>query len=342
MLPRALRCGGALAAPALRTRALSSAPAADTRKRVALLFPGQGSQSVGMSADFIASFACARRTVEEAEALLQRPLGELMLKGPIEALTETANSQLAIYVASMAVLRALREAAPDLRVVACAGLSLGEYTALTAAGRVRFEECLAVVRARGELMERACRAEAGAMAAVHGLPRRRPAPPRPAPRRALPPRLTPCAAQVVVSGAAEGVAALAAAARAAGAKRVIPLKVAGAFHSGLMRPAADALAPLLAALPIAPGAAPVAMNVPGGFVEGEEAVRGHLVRQVTEPVRWEACVRAIAAAGADLFLEVGSGGVLAALNPRILPGPGAPPTLPLDRLSRLDELAALL
>lgn len=280
----------------------------------ALLFPGQGAQSVGMGKELAAAFPAAKARFEEADSILGYSLSKLCWEGPAEELTRTEHCQPALYVTSMAALAVLEPLLPD-KPAAAAGLSLGEYTALAAAGAVSFADGLKLVRLRGQAMEDAAKVKAGTMASVLGLE--------------LEPLQAVCAetgaqvanlnspGQIVISGAVEAVAAASARAKEKGAKRVIPLEVGGAFHSRLMEPAAVRLEQALRGIPVSQPRFPVASNVTGAYHAGPEEIRKLLVRQLTEPVQWVACVQTMAKAGIKTYIEVGSGTVLKGLVRKI-------------------------
>ena len=282
----------------------------------ALLFPGQGAQSVGMGKELAEAFPAARARFEEADSILGYSLSKLCWDGPAEELTRTEHCQPALYVTSLAALAVL-ESLISLKPSAAAGLSLGEYTALAAAGAVSFADGLKLVRLRGQAMEEAARARPGTMASVLGLE--------------LGPLQAVCAetgaqvanlnspGQVVISGTAESVTAASVKAREKGAKRVIPLEVGGAFHSRLMEPAAARLAEALKSVTVQAPRYPVASNVTGADHEETGKIRELLVRQLTEPVQWVACVRTMAEKGIKTYIEVGSGTVLRGLVRKIDP-----------------------
>lgn len=305
----------------------------------AFIFPGQGAQYVGMGADFAESFAAAREVFEHADEILKRPLSKIIFEGPAEELTETKNSQVAIYVTSMAILAVIREQLPEWAPAICAGLSLGEYSAVTASGRMSFEECLPLVQARGQFMNDACEATDGAMAAIIGMENDEVI------RLVEDLNLSDdlwvanlnCPKQAVISGTKRGVEAGITAAKEAGARKAIPLQVHGAFHSGLMKEAERRLAELVANAPLVESDIDLVMNVAGDFVTDLAQVRELLVQQVTRSVRWEAGIRAIEAKGVDLYLEIGCGKTLSGMNKRI--GVSAP-TLNVDKVADLDALGA--
>ena len=289
---------------------------------VAWLFPGQGSQYVGMGRDVAGQSARARELVEEADRMLGLPLSAVMFQGPEEELRQTRNTQPAIFLHSMLLVTLLRDcgASPAM----AAGHSLGEYTALVAAGALQFEDGLRLVRLRGELMQRAGETERGTMAAVIGL--------APEAVEALcaearaggvvQPANFNSPGQVVISGSVEGVHAAMALARERGAKMVKELVVSGAFHSPLMQSARDGLRDALARTPLGDARIPVYANVTARPVREAGEIRALLEQQLTSPVRWEESVRAMVSDGASEFLEVGPGKVLQGLARRIHPGAG--------------------
>ncbi len=308
-------------------------------KKIAFLFPGQGAQTVGMGKDFHHAFSIARETFEEADSLLQRDLSKIVFEGSLELLTETRNSQPGIYVTSLALMRVLQKEFPSLRPSVCAGLSLGEYTALTASGRLSFQTCLPLVQIRSESMNEACEKVKGTMAALFGLS----AGEVEELVRALqlPNDLWTanfnCPGQTVISGTLKGVEAGIEAAKARGAKRIIPLRVHGAFHSGLMRYAEEKLTPHLNAAIFQESSIQLVMNVPGNYVQETASIRSFLIQQVTNAVRWEQGIRAMQ--DVDLFLEIGCGRTLAGFNKQI--GVTAP-TLSIQQVADLDALSKIL
>lgn len=284
------------------------------------LFPGQGSQRVGMGHDLAASFAVARRVFEEADACLAAPLTRLCFEGPDDELRLTENAQPAILAASVAAYRVLEETV-DLAPCALCGHSLGEWSALVAARALPLADALVAVRERGRLMQAAVPPGEGAMAAVMGLEAEVVAAlcAEAAGAEVLTPANLNGGGQVVVAGHAGAVERLLplVAARRGRAQR---LAVSAPFHCALMAPAADGLARHLAGVRFAEPVLPVVTSVEARRVRGAAELPALLVRQVTAPVRWEETVRAAAALGGTVALETGPGRVLTGLLRRIVPG----------------------
>lgn len=308
-------------------------------QRIAFLFPGQGAQFVGMGGDFVQNFSAARLTFEEADQLLHHPLSKIILEGPEALLTETKNSQAGIFTVGMALLRVIQELY-EIKPFVCAGLSLGEYTALAAAECISFREALPLVQMRGQFMNEACESTKGAMAVVMGLEAYEVVE---AVREAnLPNDLWVanfnCPGQVVISGTTRGIEAGTAALKVRNAKRILPLAVHGAFHSGLMAQARDKLAPYLKKANLVQGTSQIVMNVPGNFVNGTDEMRKNLIDQVTHSVRWEQGIRAMEEHNIDLYIEFGPGKGLAGMNKRI--GVNAP-TLSIDKIEDLKLIEDL-
>jgi [acyl-carrier-protein] S-malonyltransferase len=295
-------------------------------KGLALVFPGQGSQRVGMGKAWAEAHSEARTAFAEADAALGEPLSELCFQGPESELELTRNTQPAILTVSVAIHRVLvARGAPPPAVVA--GHSLGEYSALVAAGALDFADAVRLVRRRGELMQRAVPVGEGAMAAILGLDAAAVEAVAAAAGRG--PEICAVAnynapEQTVVAGHRPAVERAMALARERGAKRALALPVSAPFHSPLMRPAREGLEPLLAAVEFGDPAVPVVANVDAAPVASGAAARDALVRQVDSAVRWVESVRWMAGeGGADMFLEIGPGAVLTGLVKRIVPGVAA-------------------
>lgn len=288
--------------------------------RFAYVFPGQGSQSPGMGRELSEAYAESREVFEIADRSLEQPLTKLCFEGPAEELALTENTQPALLAASLAALRPL--AARGLRPVAAAGHSLGEYSAHVAAGSLDLADALRAVRLRGRYMQEAVPVGLGAMAAILGLDAATVEQicERAAGEQVVSPANLNAPRQVVIAGHAEAVARAAAAAREAGARRVVPLPVSAPFHCSLMRPAAERLAPVLEQLAFKDPAYPILTNVDALPVEQAGPARDALLRQVASPVRWDELVRRIIGMGIEVFVEVGPGAVLAGLLRRMQRG----------------------
>ena len=288
-----------------------------------------------MGKDLAENFPAAGTLFEKADAVLGYSLSWFCWEGPAEILTRTEHCQPALYVTALAALAALESAVGDqqairpaaaarqeglvvrLPIAAAAGLSLGEYTALAAAGAFSFEDGLRLVRLRGQAMQRAAQISPGTMASLLGLDL--------ASVEAICAETNAQVAnlnapgQIVISGTTEAVASASAKAKAKGAKRVILLEVGGAFHSRLMKPAAQRLQEALQKISIQTPRFPVANNVSGAYYRGSDEVNSMLVEQLTRPVQWVACMETILQTGVQSFLEVGPGSVLKGLLRKICP-----------------------
>jgi len=284
-------------------------------KKVVLLFSGQGAQKVGMGKDLAEAFPAAKALFDQADAALGFSLTNVMFDGPMEELTKTGRCQPALYAHGLACLAALKEKVPGLEVVAAAGLSLGEFTAHSAAGTFDFATGLNLVFQRGSFMEEACEQTRGTMLALLG-----------GEESAIRELAAECEVdvanlnapgQIVLSGSVEGIEAAAAKSKEKGIKRAIPLPVAGAYHSRLMKSAQDKLATVLANAAIAEPAVPVVCNFEARPVKSADEIRATLTAQVTGSVRWVESVQQLVAQGHTLFVELGPDATLAGLVGKI-------------------------
>ncbi|MDT0122232.1 ACP S-malonyltransferase [Paenibacillus sp. RRE4] len=281
--------------------------------KIAFVFPGQGSQKVGMAKDVYESVPAATEVFHTADKALGFSLSNLIFEGPDTELKQTSNTQPALLTASIALLEAFKEKGIEADYVA--GHSLGEYSALVAAGVLSFEDAVQIVRARGQYMEEAVPGGQGAMAAVLG-----------ADREALGVLCREvsesgdtvelanmnCPGQIVISGVKEGVAAVSERVKEAGGKRAIAIEVSGPFHSSLMKGAADKLADKLSTATFSPAKVPVVANVTARPAEDGQ-FQNLLTTQVYSPVLWEDSVTWLIEQGVDTFIEIGSGNVLTGL-----------------------------
>ena len=289
-------------------------------KKFALVFPGQGSQAVGMMQSFAES-SVVRSVFSEASEALGEDLWKLVAAGPAETLNSTVNTQPVMLTAGYAVYRAWLEAGGEQPSMV-AGHSLGEYTALVAAGVIAFGDAVPLVRFRAQAMQEAVPAGTGAMAAILGLAD---AAARKACSDAAAGEVVEAVnfnapSQVVIAGHRTAVERAAVAAKAAGARRAVMLPVSAPFHSSLLEPAAQRLADYMARVTFTPPRIPVLNNVDVALLEDPEAIKGALARQACNPVRWVEVIRAMAAAGVTSVAECGPGKVLAGLTRRIEPG----------------------
>ena len=291
-----------------------------TARQISLVFPGQGSQSVGMGRALADAYPAARAVFEEVDDALGQKLSALMWDGPEDELTLTANAQPALMAHSVAAFRALEAEGLSLGAVASvAGHSLGEYSAHCVAGTFGLADTARLLRIRGEAMQAAVPVGEGAMAAIIGLDMAAVEAAAEAAGCSVANDNAP--GQVVISGGKDAVARACAAAKDAGAKRALTLPVSAPFHCPLMAPAAEAMAEALAATSENAPRVPVYANVLAAPVP-EDEIDASLVRQVTGRVRWTETVRRMAADGTDLFVELGTGKVLAGLVRRIEKGAG--------------------
>jgi len=289
--------------------------------KTALLFAGQGAQFVGMGRDLAEAFPAAREVFETADRVLGFGLARLAFEGPAEELDLTENCQPAVLAMGLACLRVLESSGKLPPIFAAAGLSLGEYGAHVAAGSIGAEDALRLVRRRGELMRDAGRERPGGMASVLGLSRElvEEACREAAAAGFVAPANFNSPGQVVISGEPAALERAGELARSKGAKRVVPLRVSGAFHTPLMASAREGLAKELAAINIRTCAFPVAANATGDYVREPGEIARALLDQLTGAVLFEDCVRRLVSDGVGRFLELGPGKVLAGLVKRIEP-----------------------
>jgi [acyl-carrier-protein] S-malonyltransferase len=283
--------------------------------KTALLFAGQGAQVVGMGRDLAEAFPTAKAWFDRANTVLGYDLASICFAGPEPELTRTENAQPGIFLVSRVAFELLRERVPNLEFAATAGLSLGEFTALTAAGALNFEDGLRVVRSRGQYMQEACEATQGGMAAVIGLDEA-------ATREVCAVAGVElanlnCPGQLVISGETAKIAQACELAKAKGAKRALPLTVAGAYHSVLMAGAQPKLESALSKVALKSPIVPVISNVTAQPHGGAAEIQKRLVEQVTSSVRWEESMRYLLAQGFTRFIELGPGKALSGFMKRI-------------------------
>ena len=283
--------------------------------KTALLFAGQGAQAIGMGKDLAEKFPSAKAWFDRANAALGYDLASICYNGPESELTKTEHAQPGIFLVGWIAFQLLKEHAPSLKFEATAGLSLGEFTALAAAGTMSFEDALRVVRQRGRFMHEACDATHGGMAAVIGLDEM-------STREACAEAGVVlanlnCPGQLVISGETEKIAKAVELAKTKGAKRVLPLPVAGAYHSPLMAGAQPKLQAELGKIKISPTTVPVISNVTAQPHGAPEEISARLVEQVTSSVYWEKSMRYLLAQGFTRFIELGPGTALSGFMKRI-------------------------
>jgi [acyl-carrier-protein] S-malonyltransferase len=306
--------------------------------KTALLFPGQGSQRVGMGRELAQAYAVARQTYEEADAAVGFALSTVCFEGPEDQLTLTANTQPAILATSIAVFRVLVERGLTLgEGDLVAGHSLGEWSALCAAGAISLADAVRLTNLRGQFMQQAVPVGQGAMAALMGLDldkTRAACAEASAPGEPCEPANLNGGGQIVISGHAAAIERALPLAKAAGAKRAVKLAVSAPFHCSMMAPAAAQLAEALAGVTINTPKVPVVANVTAEPTVDPRRIRELLIQQVTAPVRWEESITAVAAAGVTRAFELGSGAVLKGLVKRIAP------TIEVTTIGEPHELAA--
>jgi len=288
--------------------------------KIAFVFPGQGSQYVGMGKDLVAKFSYTKKFFDEANASLGFDLSKLCFEGPEDELKKTENTQPAILTVSAMCLEALRSFG-KIAVEAVAGHSLGEYTALYAAGSLSFRDAVKLVNLRGKFMQNAVPLGEGTMAAILGLDRNivNDICIKASSKGTVEAANINSPGQIVISGKVAGVAEASGLCKEAGAKRVIELQVSAPFHSSLMKPAADSLAEELNKITIKDASIPVVSNVTADYVTSAGTIKELLIRQMTSPVLWEDSIMKMSNDGFDTFIEVGPGKVLTGLIKKINP-----------------------
>lgn len=281
----------------------------------AYIFPGQGSQFPGMAKELYENDAQAREMFERANGILGFRITDIMFEGTAEQLKQTNVTQPAIFLHSVILAKCSPDFSPDM----VAGHSLGEFSALVAAGALDFEDGLRLVSIRARAMQKACEANPGAMAAILALPADKVEAICAETEGTVVPANYNCEGQIVISGSCDAVAAASEKIKAAGAKRALLLPVGGAFHSPLMQPAAEELAEGIASVEFRQPVCPVYQNVTALPTTDPAEIRKNLLAQLTAPVRWTQTVLNMAADGADDFVETGPGKVLQGLVSKILP-----------------------
>jgi [acyl-carrier-protein] S-malonyltransferase len=283
--------------------------------KTALLFAGQGAQAVGMGRDLAQQYPSARQWFDQANGLLGFDLAKVCFEGPEAELTKTENAQPGILLVGWIAFELLKERAPGLQFHATAGLSLGEFTALAAAGALTFSDALQIVRQRGRFMQEACGSTRGGMAAIIGLDE---AKTREACAEAgVELANLNCPGQIVISGPADRLEKACEIAKSKGAKKAMPLAVAGAYHSALMAGAKPKLDAALAAVAIKTPAVTALSNVIAQPHGDAASIRARMVEQVTSSVRWEDSMRYLLAQGFTRFIELGPGKALSGFMKRI-------------------------
>jgi [acyl-carrier-protein] S-malonyltransferase len=283
--------------------------------KTALLFAGQGAQTVGMGKDFAENVPSAKNWFDRANAALGYDLASICFNGPEGELTKTENAQPGIFLVSWVTFQLLRERLPNLEFHATAGLSLGEFTALAAAGAMSFEDGLKLVRQRGQFMQEACDATRGSMAAIIGLEEKQTR--DVCAEAGVELANLNCPGQIVISGEADKINQACECAKAKGAKRALPLTVAGAYHSKLMSSAQPKLKAALDEIAIALPKVPVISNVTAQTHGEAPEITARLIEQVTASVRWEDSMRYLLSQGFTRFIELGPGMALSGFMKRI-------------------------
>jgi [acyl-carrier-protein] S-malonyltransferase len=288
--------------------------------KVAFLFPGQGAQLVGMGADIVGVYPKAADLFDKANQIIGFDLKAICFTGPEDRLNSTDISQPAIFVVSAALLEIVKQLVPAIKPDVTAGLSMGEYTALYAAGLMSFEDTLKLVTKRGQAMQAAATASKGGMVSFIGLDESkvRELCNEASQGQLLKPANFNCPGQIVISGDSDACQRAAGLAEKYGAMKAVPLAVAGAFHTERMKPAAEALGQALTGCPLKnPTEVQVIANITAEYYTSAEQIRQGLVRQLIEPILWQKCIEQLISDGVDRFYEIGPNRVLTGLMKRI-------------------------
>lgn len=302
-------------------------------KKIAYVFPGQGSQYIGMGYEFYQNFASAKKIFDKANEILGYSLTKLCFEGPIEKLSQTQYCQTAILTTSIACLEVLKEIVPSLIPTYTAGHSLGEYSALVSAGGVEFEEAVNIVQQRARFMQEEAEKNLGGMMAILGL--EKVTLERICKEESVEIANINCLGQIVISGIKEYLEKAAQKALALGAKKTIPLAVNGAFHSSFMKPAQEKLARVLENARIKNLQIPVITNVDAEPVVNSDEIKQSLTRQISHSVLWEDSIRFMIREGVNTFIEIGPGKVLKGLMRRI------EPSVEIKNIENMDSLKEL-
>lgn len=270
-----------------------------------------------MGKDFYESFDIAKQVFETANSVLGKNLTQIIFEDPQKDLKLTKNSQLAIFVVSCAILEVFKHQFPDLKPYVCAGLSLGEYSALYAAQKISFQEALKIVEARGLFMHEASEKYPGSLAVVLGMHFKQIQEILDELNQEVWVANLNCPGQVVISGSLSGLELASRVLKEKGAKRVLPLEVSGAFHSGLMKEAQEKLKSHILQAKLQPSSTRLVMNVCGDFVDDLSDIKNYLIQQVAQPTLWEKGIRKLEEEGIDLYIEMGPGKTLSGMNKKI-------------------------
>jgi [acyl-carrier-protein] S-malonyltransferase len=308
--------------------------------KIAFIFPGQGDQYPKMGRDFFDNFSLAKEVFEAANDFLGKDMTKIIFEGSEEDLTKTINSQLCVFITSQAILAVIKKEFSNLTPFVCAGLSLGEYSALCSSGKITYKDALLLIDKRAKYMNEACEKHKGTMSAVIGLNSDAVEKVVLELKKSYPIWAanfnTPL--QTVISGTVAGVEATSKALIEAGAKKIIPLQVFGAFHSGLMQEAQDKLVNDIDEISLIDTPINIVMNATGNFASFHE-IKKNLIIQVTSSVRWCQSIQTMDKSGVDTYLEIGPGKTLSGMNKRIGPK-GA--TFNVEFVSDLEKLSKVL